>query len=163
MVNTKIRLLYSLHPKMEMLHTVSKKKTRTWLWIRSWTSYCKFWLKLKKVGKTTWPFRYNLNQIPCDYTMQVTNRFKGLDLIECLQTYGWRSITLYRRRWSKPSPKRRNEKRQMVVWGGLTNSWEKKWSERQRRKGKINPSECRVPKNSKGEIRKPSSVISAKK
>ena len=42
----------------------------------------KFRLKLKKVGKTTRPFRYDLNQIPYDYTVQVTNRFKGLDLIE---------------------------------------------------------------------------------
>ena len=39
-------------------------------------------LKLKKVGKTTRPFRYDLNQIPCDYTVEVRNRFKGLDLID---------------------------------------------------------------------------------
>ena len=38
---------------------------------------------MKKVGKTTRTFRYDLNQIPCDYTVKVTNRFKGLDLIEC--------------------------------------------------------------------------------
>ena len=57
----------------------------------------KFRLKLKKVGKTTRPFRYNLNQIPYDYTMEVTNRFKRLDLIECLKNSGWRFITLYRR------------------------------------------------------------------
>ena len=46
----------------------------------------KFRLKLKKVGKTTRPFRYDLNQIPYDYTVEVRNRFKGLDLIECLKT-----------------------------------------------------------------------------
>ena len=51
-------------------------------------------LKLKKVGKTTRPFRYDLNQIPYDYTVEVTNRFKGLDLIECLMNYGWRFVTL---------------------------------------------------------------------
>ena len=45
----------------------------------------KFRLKLKKLGKTTRPFRYDLNQIPYDYTVEVTNRFKGLDLIECLK------------------------------------------------------------------------------
>ena len=45
----------------------------------------KFRLKLKKVWKTTRPFRYDLNQIPHDYTVEVTNRFKGLDLIECLK------------------------------------------------------------------------------
>ena len=53
--------------------------------------------KLKKVGETTRPFRYDLNQIPYDYTVKVTNRFKGLDLIECLKNYGWKFITLYRR------------------------------------------------------------------
>ena len=49
-----------------------------------------FRLKLKKVGKTTRPFRYDLNQIPYDYTVEVTNKFKGLDLIECLKNYGWK-------------------------------------------------------------------------
>ena len=53
--------------------------------------------ELKKVGKTTSPFRYDLNQIPHDYTVEVTNRFKGLDLIQCLKNYGWRFITVYRR------------------------------------------------------------------
>ena len=57
----------------------------------------KFRLKLKKVGKTTRPFRYDLNQIPYDYTVEVTNRFKGLYLIECLKNYGWRFMTLYGR------------------------------------------------------------------
>ena len=57
----------------------------------------KFRLKLKKVGKTTGPFRYDLNQIPYDYTAEVRNRSKGLDLIECLMNYGWRLVTLYKR------------------------------------------------------------------
>ena len=57
----------------------------------------KFRLKLKKVGKTTRPFRYDLNQIPYDYTVELRNRFKGLDLTECLKNCGWRFITLYRR------------------------------------------------------------------
>ena len=61
-------------------------------------------LRWKKVGKTTRPFRYDVNQIPCDYTVEVRNRFKGLDLIECLMNYGWRFMTLYRRRGSRPSP-----------------------------------------------------------
>ena len=58
----------------------------------------KFRIKLKKVGKTTRPFRYDLNQIPYDYTVEVTNRFKGLDLIKCLKNYGQRFMTLYRRK-----------------------------------------------------------------
>ena len=57
----------------------------------------KFRLKLKKEGKTTSPFRYDLNKIPYDYTVEVTNRFKGLDLIECLKNYGQRFMTLYKR------------------------------------------------------------------
>ena len=72
----------------------------------------KFRVKLKKVGKTTRPFRNDLNQIPYNYTVEVTNRFKGLDLIECLKNYGWRFVTLYRRQGSRPSPRKRNEKRQ---------------------------------------------------
>ena len=57
----------------------------------------KFRLKLKKVGKSTTPLRYDLNQIPYDYTVEVTNRLKGLDLTECLKNYGWRFMTLYTR------------------------------------------------------------------
>ena len=57
----------------------------------------RFRLKLKKVGKTTRPFRYDLNQIHYDYIVEVRNRFKGLDLIECLMNYGQRFMTLYRR------------------------------------------------------------------
>ena len=72
----------------------------------------KFRLKLKSVGKTTRPFRYDLNQIPYNYTVEVGNRFKGLDLMECLMNYGQRFITLYRRLGSRPSPWKRNAKKQ---------------------------------------------------
>ena len=57
----------------------------------------KFRLKLKKVGRTTRPFRYDLNHIPYDYIVEVTNRVKGLDLIEYLKNYGWRFVTSSRR------------------------------------------------------------------
>ena len=97
----------------------------------------KFRLKLKKVGKTTRPFRYDLNQIPYDYTVEVRNRFKGLDLIECLMNYGRKFVTLYRRQGSRPSHGKEIQKSTMAVWGGLTNSCEKKRREEQRRKGKI--------------------------
>ena len=53
---------------------------------------------MKKGGKTIRPFRYDLNQIPYDYTMEVRNRFKALDPIECLKNYGRRFVTLYRGR-----------------------------------------------------------------
>ena len=72
----------------------------------------KFRLKWKKVGKTTRPFRYNLNQIPYDYTVEVRNRFKGLDLIDREPDELRRFVTLYRRQGSRPSPRKRNAKRQ---------------------------------------------------
>ena len=52
----------------------------------------KFRLKLKKVGKTTGPFRYDLNQIPYDYIVEVTNRFKGLDLIDRVPEELWTGV-----------------------------------------------------------------------
>ena len=66
---------------------------------------------MKKVGKITRPFRHDLNQIPNDYTVEVRNRFKGLDLIECLMNYGMRFVTLYRRKGSRPSSRKRNAKK----------------------------------------------------
>ena len=71
----------------------------------------KFTLKLKKVGKTTRPFRYDLNQIPYNYTMEVRNIFKGLDLI-ALMNCERKFMTLYRRQGSRPSPRKRNAKKQ---------------------------------------------------
>ena len=71
----------------------------------------KFRLELKKVGKTIRPFRYDLNQVPYDYTVEVRNRFKDLDLIECLMNYGLRFVTLYRRQGSNPSLRKRNAKK----------------------------------------------------
>ena len=65
---------------------------------------------MKIIGKTTRPFRYDLNQIPYDYTLVVTRRFKGLHLIECLKNYGQRLITLYRRLY-KTIPKKQNCKK----------------------------------------------------
>ena len=63
--------------------------------------------------------------------------------------YGLRFVTLYKRQRSRPSPWKKMQKRKMAVWAGLTNSCEKKRSKKQRRKGKVFPSECRVPKNNK--------------
>ena len=62
--------LYSLKPKTEKLYKVSKSKTRSWLWLRSWTLIVKFRLKSKKIGKTTRSFRYDLNQIPYNYPVE---------------------------------------------------------------------------------------------
>ena len=72
----------------------------------------KFRLILKKVGKITRPFRYDLNQIPYDYRVEVSNTFKGLDLTECLMNFGMRFVTLYRRQGSRLSPWKRNANKQ---------------------------------------------------
>ena len=107
---------------------------------------------MKKVGKITRPFRYDLNQIPYAYTVEVINRLKGPDLVEeCLKNYGRRFMTLHRRQGSRPSLWKRNAKKQngCLGRGGLTNSCEKKISQKQRRERKIYLFECRVPKNSK--------------
>ena len=82
---------------MEKLYTVTKTRLGGDCGSDHELLIAKFRLKLKKVGKTIRPFRYDLNQIPYDYTVEVTNRFKGLDLTECLKNYGLRFVTLYRK------------------------------------------------------------------
>ena len=68
---------------------------------------------MKKVEKTARPFRYDLNQIPYDYTVEVRNRFKSLDLIDRVPgDFGLRFVTLYRRQGSRPSPWKRNANKQ---------------------------------------------------
>ena len=111
----------------------------------------KFRLKLKKVGKTTRLFRYDLNQIPYDYTVKVRNRFQGLDLIDRVAWWTMNGGSWHctgDRDQDHPHGKEM-QKSKTDVWGGLTNSCEKKRSEKQRRKAKIYPFECKVPKNSK--------------
>ena len=97
---------------MEKLYTVNKNKTRSCCGSDHELLIAKFRLKLKKVGKTTRPFQYDLNQIPYDYAVEVRSGFKGLDLIECLMNYGLRFVTLYRRQGSRTSPWKRNAKKQ---------------------------------------------------
>ena len=82
---------------MEKLYTVNKTRLGADCGSDHELLIAKFRLKLKIVGKTTGSFRYDLNQIPYDYTLEVRIRFKGLDLIECLMNYGGRFVTLYRR------------------------------------------------------------------
>ena len=82
---------------MEKLYTVSKTRPGADFGSDYELLIAKFRVKLKKVGKTTRPFSYDLNQIPYDYKVEMRNRFKALNLIECLMNYGWRFMTLYRR------------------------------------------------------------------
>ena len=77
---------------MEKLYTVSKNKTGAHCGSDHELLIAKFRLKLKKVGKTTRPFRYDLNQIPYDYKVEVRNRFKGLDLIDRVPEELWTEV-----------------------------------------------------------------------
>ena len=83
-----------MQPKREKLYTVNKNKTRSHKICGSDHELLitKFRLKLKKEGKTARPFRYDLNQIPYDYTVEVRNRFKGLDLIDRVPDDLWNEV-----------------------------------------------------------------------
>ena len=97
MVNTEIRLIISFEQKIEKLYTVSKTRPGADCGSDYELLNAKFRLKLNKVGKTTRPYRQDLNQIPYDHIVEVTNGFKVLNLIECLKNYGLRFIALCRR------------------------------------------------------------------
>ena len=112
-------------------------------------SKAKFRLKLKKVEKTTRPFRYDLNQIPCHYTMEVRSRSKGLDLIDRLPEELW--IEVHDIVWEaviKTIPKKKKcKKAKWLSEEALQIAMKRR--EAKAKGEKIYPFECRVPKNSK--------------
>ena len=113
MVNTKIRLIIFFAAKDgEDLYSQQKTRLRPDYGSDHELLIAQFRLKLKKVGKTSRPFRYDQNQIPYNYMVEVRDRFRELDLIECLMNYGQRFVKLCRRQGSGPSPRKRNAKRQ---------------------------------------------------
>ena len=77
---------------MEKLYTVNKNKTGADCGSDHELLIAKFRLKLKKVGKTTRPYRYDLNRIPYDYTVEVRNRYRGLDLIDRVPDELWNEV-----------------------------------------------------------------------
>ena len=107
MLNTEIRLIIFFVAKSEEA-LYSPQKTRPGPDCSSDHEIliAKFRLKFKKVGDKTRLLRYDLNQIPYNYTVEMRNRFKGL---------GWRFVTLYRRQGSTPSPKKEMQKGKMIV------------------------------------------------
>ena len=164
MVNTEIRLIIFFAAKDGeiQLYTVSKNKTRSWLWLKSWAPYCQ--IKLKKVGKTTRPFRYDLNQIPYDYTVEVRTRFKGLDLIDRVPDELWNEVhDIVQETGIKTIP--REKKRKKAKWLSkealriAVKRREVKSKGEKERHTHLNQSS----KEYQGEVRKPSSVINAKK
>ena len=93
MVNTEIRLIIFFAAKDgEALYSQQKQDRELTVGSDHELLIAKFRLKLKKVGKTTRPFRYDLNQIPYDYTVEVRNRFKGLDLIDRVPDELWNEV-----------------------------------------------------------------------
>ena len=135
---------------MEKLYASAKTRTGADCGSDQELLIAKFRLKLKAIGKTTRPFRYDLNQIPYDYSVEVTNRFKGLDLIDRVPEELQTEVRNIVQEAVQNHPQEKEmQKGKMAVWGTLTNSCEKKRSKKQRRKGKIKASECRVPENSK--------------
>ena len=111
----------------------------------------KFRLKSKKVGKTTRSFRYDLNQIPYDNTVEVRNRFMGVDLIDRLPDELWMEVCdIIQEAGIKITPKKKKGKKaKWLSEEALQIAVKRREAEKQRRKGNIYPFECRVPKNSK--------------
>ena len=130
MVNTEIRLIILFAPKMEGCIQSAKTRLGADCGSDHELLIVKFRLKLKKVGKTTRPFRYDLNQILYDYTVEVTNRFKKLDLIDKMLEELWTEVsdTVHEVVIKTGHKKKKLKKDKMVVQGGFTNSWEKKRS-----------------------------------
>ena len=134
---------------MEKLYTVSKTRPGADCGSDHVLLIAKFRFKLKKVGKTTSPFRYDLNQIPYDYTVEVGNIFKELDLIDRVPDELWTEAhDIVQETGIKTIPVEKKFKKAKWLSEEALQIAVKR-SEKQRRKGNILPYECRVPKNSK--------------
>ena len=117
---------------MEKLYTVSKTRAGADCGSDHELLIAKFRLKLKKVGKTTRSFRYDLNQIPYDYTVEVRNRFKGVELIERVLDELWTKVhDVVQETGIKTIPMEKTAKKQNGCLGRPYNSCEKKRSKRE--------------------------------
>ena len=123
---------------MKKLYIVSKIRTRSWLWLRSWTPYCQIQIVIEESGGNHWMIQVWPKSIPYDYTVEVSNRCKGLDLMDRIPDELWMEVhDIVQETRIKTIPKKKTcKKSKMAVWGGLINSCEKKGSGKQRRKGK---------------------------
>ena len=98
---------------MEKLYSVNKRRPGAECGSDHELLIAKYRLKFKKIGKTTRPFKYDLNQIPYDYPVEVRNRFKGLDLIHRVPEELWTDVhDIVLERGSRLFPRKRNVKRQ---------------------------------------------------
>ena len=114
MANTEVRLIIFFAAKDGEALYSQQEQDRELTVAQITSSLLQIQTKIEKVGKTTRSFRYELNKIPYDYTVEVRNRFMGLDLIERVpdELSGQRFMTLYRRQGSRPFPWKRNAKKQ---------------------------------------------------
>ena len=139
MVNTEIKLIiFSVAKDGEALYSQQKTRPGADCGSDHILLITKFRLKWKKVGKTARPFRYDLNQIPYDYTVEMRNRFKGLDLIDRVPDELWNEICdIVQETGIKTIPMERKCKKGKWLSGEALQIAVKKRSEKQRRKGKI--------------------------
>ena len=152
MVNTEIRLI-SILCSWKRRSSIQLAKTRPGADYDSDRELLisKHRLILKKVGETVRPFRYDWNKTPYDYTVEMMNRFKGLDLVDRVPEELWTEIpNTIQEAVMKTTPKKQKWKKgKEVVWRGFRNSWGKKSSTRHRREGKIYPTKHRILESSK--------------
>ena len=141
MVNTKIRLIIFFEAiDGEALYSQKKKRPGTDCGSDHEPLIGKFRLKLKKVGKTIRPFRYDLNQIPYDYTVEVTNRFKGLDLIDRVPDELWMEVPdIVQEAVIKNIPKKKKCKKAKWLSEEALQTAEKRREAKGKRKRKVIP------------------------
>ena len=149
MVNTEIRLIIFLATKDgEALYSQQKQD-----WELTVAQIMKSLLPnsdLIEVGKTTRPFRYDLNQIPYNYTMEAINTFKGLDLIDRVPEELWKEVCdIVQEAVIKTIPKKKKCKTATWLSKEALQRAAKRREAKRSKKGKLYPFECRVPKNSK--------------
>ena len=165
MVNTEIRLIIFFAAKDgEALYNQQKQDRELTVAQIMNSLLPNFRLKLKKVGKTTRPFRYNLNQIPCNYTVEVKNRFKGLDLTDRVPEELWTEVhDIVQEAGIKTIPKKKKcKKAKWLSEEALQTAMKRREVKGKREKEKYTYLNAEF-KEQHGEIRKPSSVIYAKK
>ena len=149
---------------MEKLYTVKKTRPGADCGSDHELLIAKFRLKLKKVGKTTRPFRYDLNQIPYNYTVEVTNRFKGLDLIDREPEELWTEVhDIVQKAVIEIIPKKKKCKKAKWLSEEALQIAEKRREAKGKGKRKDMSICMQSSKEQQGEIRKPSSAINAKK
>ena len=149
---------------MEKLYTVAKTRPGADCGSDHEFLIAKFRLKLKKVGKTTRAFRYDLIQIPYDYTVEVRNRFKGLDLIDRVPDELWREVCdIVQETGIKTIPmKKKCKKAKWLSWEALQIAVKRREAKSKGEKERYTHLNAEFQRIA-GEIRKPSSAINAKK